>query len=344
MIHQAHPIKVRQILFIGLLILLAYVIGKEMYFLLGSFLGAVTVYILLQKPMTRLTFNFGWRKWLAAIFLLSLSIIAIVLPCAWVVMIAAEKLSPVIKNPELIDSSLQTINIYLLNKFNLDILNASNIAKLNALVIPFIQKSLGGTISGLGNLFMMYVVLFFMLTGGSDIETWLHKNMPFNNQNIQRVMDEFRSLVFSNAVGIPIVAALQGLVALIGYWIFGVHEFVLMGLLTAACSVMPVVGSMAVYIPLALFLMASGNHVHGIGVALWGVLLIGSVDNIARFMLQKKIANVHPLITIFGVIIGMNMFGVLGIIFGPLLLSMFFLLVKVYADEYGRSDKILLDE
>ena len=70
---------------------------------------------------------------------------------------------------------------------------------------------------------------------------------------------------------------------------------------------------------------------------LWGVVVIGSVDNVARFMLQKKMSDTHPLITIFGVIIGVNLFGFLGVIFGPLLLSIFILLVKVYIDEFGRA-------
>ncbi len=290
-----------------------------------------------MNAMNKLTDVYKWHKWIAALFLMLLSLIAIVIPTAWVVMIAVDKLTPVIKNPELINSAFNTIHEYLLAKFNLDILNESDVAKLNAKVMPALQKSIGGTLSGVGNLLMMYVILFFMLTSSNDVEMWLRKHVPFKNSNAKKVIGEFRNLVYSNAVGIPIVASLQGLVGLIGYWIFGVDQFILMGVLTAICSVMPVVGSMAVYIPLAIFQLAVGEPWQGIGVGIWGLALIGSVDNIARFMIQKKIANVHPLITIFGVIIGMNMFGVLGIIFGPLLLSMFMLLVKVYVDEYGKS-------
>jgi hypothetical protein len=340
MIHQVHPNKIRQILFISILILLAYVIGKETYFLLGAFLGAVTVYILLLNPLNKLTGKYHWNKYVATLFLMLLSLIAIVIPSGWVVMIAIEKLTPVIQNPQIINDSFQTIHTYLMAKFHLNILNESNVAKWSGQIMPAVQKSIGSTVSGLGNLAMMYVILFFMLTSDNDLELWLRKNAPLKNSNAKKVISEFRSLVYSNALGIPIVALLQGTVALIGYWIFGVNEFILMGLLTAVCSVMPVVGSMAVYVPLAIYLMASDHPMQGLGVLFWGLILIGSVDNIARFMLQKKIANVHPMITIFGVIIGMNMFGFLGIIFGPLLLSMFMLLVKVYIDEYGHTDPV----
>ena len=125
---------------------------------------------------------------------------------------------------------------------------------------------------------------------------------------------------------------------MIGYGIFGVKEFVLMGVLTAICSMIPVVGSMLIYLPLGVYQLAIGNTTNGIFLLLWGFVLIGSVDNIARFMLQKKMANMHPLITLFGVFIGVNMFGFMGIIFGPVLLSMFLLLVKIYVDEFGKAN------
>jgi predicted PurR-regulated permease PerM len=93
-----------------------------------------------------------------------------------------------------------------------------------------------------------------------------------------------------------------------------------------------------VWIPLAIYTLSLGAQWQGIGVALWGFLVIGSVDNIARFVLQRKLADVHPLITIFGVIIGINLFGFIGVVFGPLLISMFLLLVKIYLNEFGKAD------
>jgi predicted PurR-regulated permease PerM len=152
------------------------------------------------------------------------------------------------------------------------------------------------------------------------------------------VLNETRTSIYSNAVGIPIVAIAQGLTGLIGYVIFGVKEFILMGALTAVTSVIPVVGSAIIYVPLALYQLSTGETWQGVGILIWGAAAIGSVDNIVRFWLQKRMADTHPLITIFGVMIGIPLFGFLGVIFGPLLLSLFFLLVKIYVDEYGIAD------
>jgi predicted PurR-regulated permease PerM len=108
--------------------------------------------------------------------------------------------------------------------------------------------------------------------------------------------------------------------------------------LTAISSVIPIVGTLVIYLPLAIFQFVVGGSFEGIGVAMWGFIVIGSVDNIARFLVQKKLADVHPLITLLGVILGINLFGFIGVIFGPLLLSVFFILSHIYVDEFGSVD------
>ncbi|HWJ92973.1 MAG TPA: hypothetical protein VNR87_17790, partial [Flavisolibacter sp.] len=81
-------------------------------------------------------------------------------------------------------------------------------------------------------------------------------------------------------------------------------------------------------------LFAQGETGKGIAMAIWGFGFIGLVDNLFRFMLNRKLGNIHPLITIFGVIIGVQLFGFIGLIFGPLLISMFILLLRIYSSEF----------
>lgn len=306
--------------------------------MLGAFLGAITLYVIMRNWMLKLVVDYKWKKWLAALTLIISSVIILVIPLAWITSVAINKITPIIQNPTQITAILEQIHQYLISKFNIDILNAENIKKINGQVVPYIQTILGGTLNGIGNVFFMYLMLYFMLVEIVSLESWLRNHLPFKQVNSNKFISEFRNLVYSNALGIPIVAFIQGLTGLIGYWIFGVQEFVLMGLLTAICSVIPMVGSMIVYVPLAIYMLSMGQTWQGVAVALWGFIAVGSVDNIARFMLQKRMSNVHPLITLFGVFIGINLFGFLGIIFGPLLLSMFLMLVRIYIDEFGKAD------
>jgi len=121
---------------------------------------------------------------------------------------------------------------------------------------------------------------------------------------------------------------------LVGYLIIGIDEPWLWFVATSIAAMMPVVGAALIYIPLTISLFAQGDTGKGIAMAVWGFGVIGLVDNLFRFLLNRKLGDIHPLITIFGVIIGVQLFGFIGLIFGPLLISMFLLLLRIYSSEF----------
>lgn len=338
--HQIHPNKIRQFFFLIVLIGLGLVIANEMFFMLGAFLGAVTLYVLMRNTMIKLIIDYKWKKPLAALALILLSFVVLVIPFIYMGTVLVEKISPIVQDPSLIESKFIQINNYLIEKTKFNILENFNFSAINGKVFAIGQKMLGGTLSAVGSIFIMYFMLYFLLVQTSDVELWLRRNVPFKHTNTNKVINEIKGSIYGNAIGIPLVAVAQGIVGIIGYLIFGVEEFFLMGILTAICSVIPVVGAMIIYLPLGLYELSQGHTWQGIGILIWGFVVIGGIDNIIRLVLQKRMGNVHPLITIFGVIIGVNMFGFLGVIFGPLILSIFTLLVKIYIDEFGRAEKL----
>ena len=129
--------------------------------------------------------------------------------------------------------------------------------------------------------------------------------------------------IYSNAIGLYILAFIQAIVAIIGYYIFGIDEPITWGLITGLVSIIPVVGTMAVWLPLSIYSIAQGTVMPGIMLGLYGFFIIGSSDNVFRFILQKKIAETHPLITIFGVLFGISLLGFWGVIYGPVLMVLF---------------------
>ena len=335
---QIHSNKVRQVLFLVLIVFLAILLFKELYFMLTSFLGAITLYIIMRKCMIKLCLNFKIKKWLAACILILFSILVLVLPMIWVGSISYQKVKPFLQNPQIVKDAFEQINVYLRNNLKLDILNKANVEKITNQVVPFAQNTIGDTLNGLLNLVVMYITLFFLFVNNLQVELWVNKHLPLKKNNSNMAISEFKRLVLSNAVGIPLVAILQGMAGFIGYLIFGIQGALLLGILTAIFSVIPMVGATLIWGPLALYLLSQGEQGNALGVSLWGFFLIGSIDNVARFLLQKRIGDIHPLITIFGVIIGISLFGFVGLIFGPLLVSMFILIVKIYVDEFGIAD------
>ena len=148
------------------------------------------------------------------------------------------------------------------------------------------------------------------------------------------VLREIHRIVRSNAIVIPLLAVGQGFVAWVGYVIFGVHGTLLWGVLTSFATVIPIVGTALVWVPLALYTGLAGHWGQAVGLLLYGVLVVTQVDNILRMVLQKKLDNTHPLVTIFGVIIGLSLFGFMGVIFGPLLLAMLVFCVDLFKRKY----------
>ena len=166
------------------------------------------------------------------------------------------------------------------------------------------------------------------------METYVFNLLPFHEVNKHTVTREIHQIVASNAIGIPLLAVLQGVVALLGYWAAGAPSFILFGILTAFATIIPLVGTGIIWVPLVVYLALTGNWIAAIGLLAYCVIILVNIDNVFRFVLQKKLADIHPLTTVFGVILGLKIFGFWGIIFGPLLISMFFLLVDIFKKEY----------
>ena len=198
---------------------------------------------------------------------------------------------------------------------------------------------LGATFNTLSTIVFMYFILYFMLVNGRKIENTLYEYIPLRDTNVKRLGNEVNRMVMSNALGIPLIALAQGVIGLIGYLIIGVKEPFFWFGMTCITSMIPVVGAALAYIPIAIIFFANGQTGQGIATLAFGLILIGSTDNVLRFTLLKKLGDVHPLTTIFGVIVGLNLFGFIGLIFGPLLISMFMLLLKIYSNEFVHKQR-----
>lgn len=331
-----HPSKIYQFILIGVILILAWVLWKELNFLFPSLLGAIALYILLKDPMFWLMKNKHMKDWIAALILMLSTVAVMVVPLWFIIKLLIIKVEPLLTTPDFFTDIFKQINTYLSEELGLAVLTQETLMKISGKLTAFAQEILSGTLRQVAILIFMYLFLFFIMINGRRLEIFLHRNLPFNPENRGKVLNEVTRMVRSNAITIPTVAFLQGTVALIGYLIFGVREPLLMGVLTAIASMIPIIGAMLVYLPVVIFTLATNSVAAGIGLGLWCFLLVGSVDNVARFMLQKKLANVHPIITILGVIVGTKLFGLIGLIFGPLTITLFVVLVKIYFNEFGN--------
>ena len=250
------------------------------------------------------------------------------------VWMVANKLQDINLDPQTYIAPIQQAAELIKEKTGYDVLGKDTLTFIVS-ILPRIGQIIMESISSLAiNLFVMIFVLYFMLIGGKKMEAYVNDILPFNETNTQEVIHEINMIVRSNAIGIPLLAIIQGGVATIGYLLFGAPNILLLGFLTCFATIIPMVGTALVWFPVAAYLAISGDWFNAIGIAAYGAIVVSQSDNLIRFILQKKMADTHPLITIFGVVIGLPLFGFMGVIFGPLLLALFFLFVDMFKKEY----------
>lgn len=331
--------KIRQVLMLSVIIILLGIISFNLSEYLPSLLGAITLYILFRRFNFRLVEEKNWKRWLSAMTIIFISIVVIILPLYFIIDLLAQKISDATQYAEQFQHFVEKVQLYLQEKLDINVLSKENKQKIAELVQTSSSAILNTTINALSTLVAMFFILYFMLVNARLFERVLVKISPFKKSNGDKIGNKFRRLVIANAVGIPLVALGQAIVALISYFIFGAPSPFLLFALTFFTSMIPVVGASIVYVPVGIYMMASGDTSGGLGIIAYGMLIVGSTDNIMRFTLLKKLEDTDPLTTIFGIILGLKIFGFIGLIFGPILVSLTFLLMKIYGDEFAEEDE-----
>jgi predicted PurR-regulated permease PerM len=326
--------RIKQILLLSLIILLIFLVIKELYVFLPGLLGALTLYILSRANYFRLVYNRKWKKgWAAGLFILYY-ILLIGLPVFLAIILVSPKIDDILSNPAVTintaKESITTIQQKIGFKFMSEGSITNTLNKLSAL-IPGILNSTANLIT---NFAMMLFILYYMLYNGREIERTLNRIIPLKQENINMLASETKTLVKANALGIPLISIIQGLTATIGYFIFGVKEWALWGFLTGVFAFFPVVGTMIIWVPLVIYMYAIDKTWQATAVMLYSLIVTGNVDYLARMTLLRRMGNVHPVVTILGVIVGLGLFGFIGLIFGPLLVSYIVLLFNIYMNEF----------
>src|SRR5690606_2652558 len=168
--------------------------------------------------------------------------------------------------------------------------------------------------------------------------------MPFDEENVAVFAQEFKNVTYANVVGQTIIAIVQGASLSLGFWIFGANDPIFWGVITAILAFIPLLGPPLVFVPAALILFSQGMTWQPIGLLIWGFGLVINIDNVMRFVIAKRLGDIHPIITVVGVIIGLPLFGLIGLVFGPLLLVYFLITVKIYKTNKRLSRKRELAE
>jgi predicted PurR-regulated permease PerM len=326
--------RLRQVIILILLALMIYLVVRELRAFFPGLLGAITLYILSRGSYFQLIYHRKWsRTWTALLYLFGYLLLFLLLVYITFSLIE-NRIEPFLKNPAQLLSQAQEALRDMQARSGLTVFSDESLMNLQQRLSNFIPSLLNDTGQLLANLAIMLFMLYYMLVHGKEMEQYMDRIIPLRQGNIDVLAAETKRLVRASALGIPIISLIQGITATIGYVIFHLDNYVIWGFLTGVFAFFPVVGTMIVWVPLVLFLYAAGDTWNATGLLFYSLIVTGNIDYLSRITLLKRMGNVHPVVTVLGVIVGLGLFGFIGLIFGPLLVNYIILLFRIYMQEF----------
>ncbi|MCC6693259.1 MAG: AI-2E family transporter [Chitinophagaceae bacterium] len=329
--------RLRQTLLLIIIIAIGILLVAQLSSFIPGFLGGITLYILSRSLYMKLVYLKKWKKgWTAVLFILGY-LVLISLPIYFSVTLISPKINEVLHKQDKIIAMVQQISNLIQEKTGYELLTGETAKQLAGKMAAILPRLLNSTANIIANIVMMFFLLYFLLVEGRSMEKSISKIIPLQKHNVTALTTETKTMIKANALGIPIISLIQGITSAIGYWIFGVEDWGMWGFVTGVFAFFPIVGTTIIWLPLVIFLYAQGHTWPATGLAIYSLLVTGNVDYLARLSLMKKMGDVHPLVTILGVIVGLSLFGFVGLVFGPLLISYFLVLVKIYMNEFSDT-------
>ena len=323
-----------------IIIALGCLIAYSLSGIFGSLLSTLVLYTILRPGYIYLTEIKNWNKRLTAILLLVLSIIVLILPFYALSSMVIEKITELKNDQIYFKNLLYKLQHLLPLEGKAQQIIEDGLKNAGTWATGLFPSLISGVFNIVLGLLLMYFLLYFMLVEREYFEKALVKYAPFREQNANRFAEEMRNTTYANVVGQGFIALVQGSLVSLAFYVLGYKDPLFWGVITTFISLVPLLGPPVVFVPAALLQFADGNNFAAWAMLIFGFVVIINIDNVLRFMIAKKVGNIHPIITVIGVVIGIPLFGILGLVFGPLLLSYFFLLIRIYETSSKATERL----
>ncbi|MBK0383412.1 AI-2E family transporter [Pedobacter sp. SD-b] len=330
--------KQRNILVLCALIFLGAVILYSLRELFNAFLGAVILYVLFKPVFLYLKRKIG--RVASSISIIIVSFAIIIIPFFSLSYMVVSRLAKLQKDQFMVKAMISRLDDYVGLKLNLPNFIDRYVSKLSTFVQDLFPSLLTGTLGIFLTITVMYFVLYFMFVQSESFEKSLLKYAPLREHHALQFAKELRNTTYSNILGQGFIAFVQGSLVTMSFFIVGFDDAIFWGVIGFFLSFMPVIGAPVITLPASLILFLNGSNWQGSFMLVFTLLVIINIDNVIRFVINKKLADTHPIVTVIGVIIGLPLFGFVGLVFGPLLLVWFMHLINIYENDKIAEEKL----
>jgi len=188
------------------------------------------------------------------------------------------------------------------------------------------------------NFIIALFTLFFMLRDGKALASRIHSLLPMDQEHKDHLFQNIINALFAVIHGALITAMIQGLLAGLGYWFLEAPFYIVLAVTTAFTALFPIGGSLLVWLPTSIYLgYVEGPLWRGIALFLWGALIVGSIDNLLKPLLIGNRLRLPILILFFSILGGLKLFGIIGLILGPMIVTLLIALLDLYMKEYVKA-------
>ena len=192
-------------------------------------------------------------------------------------------------------------------------------------------------------IFVTFFIMYYLLKEGPKLIHWLKKSLPLEKKHQEHIIKEFSEVTYAVIYGTFLIALIQGLLAFAGFWVLGFRNPVFLGIATAFAALLPFIGTALIWIPASLVKIINGiilgenaNIINGVLMIIYGFVVVSLIDNLLRPKLIGSRTTLHPVLILLGLLGGAALLGFIGIIIGPIILSLLIILMTIYFKTHGE--------
>jgi predicted PurR-regulated permease PerM len=334
----------RYVLLVASLLALAGLVLFGLAQYLTAFLAAGILFVVFRPWWVGLVHKRKWNRRLVTVLLLLVTVVVLVIPFYALSSLLLDRLVRFAQNPEqileVVHKVEKAIGFKIAEQFNVRQVLLQGGAKVSGW-LPTLASSALNFLVIVG---LMLFTMYYMFMQETYFLLGLHRYLPFRNETLKELGESLKNNVNANVLGQVVVALVQSVLTGVTLWIFGVPDALFWGVVAFFMAFLPVMGTPLVWVPAALYQFSQGLKTQGIGILLVGFIVIINVDNLLRIVLAKRMGDIHPLVTLVGLVLGVEIFGLIGLVVGPLLVSYFLVLMEVFRRENRSANKALAEQ
>ncbi len=300
---------------------------------LTAFLGAGILYVVLRPWFTALVHQRRWNRTFVTVLLLLFAVVVLVIPFFALSSLLINRVTDLAKHPDQLLAAVQSVE----RKVGMQVTQQDQVRQLlqqgAARVSQWIPTLASSALNVVVIVGLMLFTLYYLFMQEEAFLAGLNRFLPFREKTMNELSESLRNNVNANVLGSGLVALVQGLLTGATLWIFGVPTPLFWTVIAFFVAFIPVLGTPLVWGPAAIYQFTQGHTGQAIGILIVGFVIIINIDNLLRIWLAKYMGDIHPWVTLVGLTLGVGIFGIVGLVIGPLLLSYFIVLMQVFARE-----------